>query len=275
MIDRYLRELERDLSARGVRGRAAERVLAEARDHLLESGEVESFGPSDRIADEIAAQLATTRTIRSTYGAFAALAAAGLSYLAFLALAGQPDLFAARHEAIGIAAALGLVLAPQVAFVGGCLALLRALRLRSASSPISAEELAVIRTRTTVALASGGLTAVAMAVWAVEYRQPGWLLVLPAIAAAALAAGARAVLRAAEPQAIDGGAAGDVFDDLGFRVDPWAFALLFAALIGLLGFAGGWVAEGDPGSGFVRGGFEAVAVLACFTLLGRRLALRR
>src|SRR5262245_59491454 len=67
VIDEYLAQFRRDLRERGVRGAAADRALAEARDHLIESGDVESFGPSDRIAKEIAAQLATTRTIRSTY----------------------------------------------------------------------------------------------------------------------------------------------------------------------------------------------------------------
>jgi hypothetical protein len=274
VTDRYLRQLERDLAARGVRGRTADRVLAEARDHLLLLDDVERFGPSDEIAREIAAQLATTRTIRSAYGAFAALALTGLAYLAFLGLAGEPDLFSARHEALGIAAVLGLVLGPQVAFVSGSLALLRALRLRGRPTS-SAEELDVIRARAKVALGAGAFTVAAMAVWTVEYRQSTWLLVLPGLAAAALAAGVRSVTDAGEPDALAGGPAGDVFDDLGFRVDPWAFALLFAGLIGVLGFAGGWVAEGDPGSGIVRGGFETAAVLTCFALLGRRLALRR
>jgi hypothetical protein len=274
VIDRYLRELERDLAARGVRGRAAERVLAEARDHLLELEDLERFGPSDRIASEVAAQLATTRTIRSAYGAFIALAVTGFAYLAFLALAGQPDLFAASHEAVGVAVTLALVLFPQVAFVSGCLALLRALRRRGGGTA-SAEELEVVRARTAVALAAGVLTAASMAVWTLEYRQSGWLLVLPALAAVALAVGVRSVAIAGQPRALSEGPAGDVFDDLGFRVDPWRFALVFAALIGVLGFAGGWVAEGDPGSGIVRGAFETAAVLTCFALLGRRLALRR
>jgi hypothetical protein len=43
----------------------------------------------------------------------------------------------------------------------------------------------------------------------------------------------------------------------------------------VLGLVGGWYAEGDPGSGLVRGAFEAVALLACFAVLGRTLGLRR
>jgi hypothetical protein len=84
-----------------------------------------------------------------------------------------------------------------------------------------------------------------------------------------------ALSSASGPQAVAEGPAGDVFDDIGFRMDPWPFAVLFAVLVGALGFAGGWAAEGDPGSGLVRGAFEAVALLACFAVLGRRLALRR
>jgi hypothetical protein len=84
-----------------------------------------------------------------------------------------------------------------------------------------------------------------------------------------------ALSSASGPEAVAEGPAGDVFDDIGFRMDPWPFAVLFAVLVGTLGFVGGWAAEGDPGSGLVRGAFEAVALLACFAALGRRLALRR
>ena len=270
MIERYLAELERELAARGVCGRSAARVLDEARDHLLEGASVERFGPSERIAREVAAELAATRTFRSSFVAFAALALTAAAYLGFMVFTGAPDLFGARHEAIGIASVVGVVLFPQIAFVAGGLAVWRALRGRS-----SQEELAVIRRRAATALAAGGLTVLSMAVWTVEYRQDTWLLVFPLLGLPLLAVAAVALARAAEPQAVAAGPAGDVFDDLGFRMDPWPFALLFAGLIGLLGFAGGWVVEGDPGSGLVRGGFEALAVLICFAALGRRLALRR
>lgn len=270
MIDRYLADLGRELAARGVRGRAAGRVLTEARDHLIELESVERFGPSAQIAQEVAAELATTRTIRSAYAAFAALALTAATYLGFMALAGQPDLFSARHEAIGVAATIGLVLFPQVAFVAGCLALLRAFRRRANTQ----EELGVIRARARIALGAGALTGVSMAVWIVEFRQPAWLLVFPLLVMPLLAVAAVVVGRAGEPRAPAGDPPGDVLDELGFRMDPWPFAVLFALLVGALGFIGGWVAEGDPGSGMVRGAFEAAAVLACFAVLGRRLALR-
>jgi len=273
VIERYLSELERELVARGVRGGSARRVLDEAGDHLLEAGSVERFGPPDRIASEVAAELATTRTLRSTYGAFAALALTAATYLGFMALGGAPDLFAARHEALGVVSVIGLVLFPQIAFVAGCLALLRALRRRGKRT--SEEELGVVRARAATAVAAGALTALSMAIWIVEFRQTAWLLVFPLLALPVLGVAAIALRRAGEPQALSAGAPEDVFDDLGFRLDPWAFAAAFAGLIGLVGFAGGWAVEGDPGSGIVRGGFEVVAVMLCFAALGRRLALRQ
>ncbi len=281
MIEPYLADLARKLRARGVRGPSAARVLAEARDHLLEleqaHGSIDRFGPSEQIAREVAAQLATTRTFRATYAAFAALALTAAAYLVFFGSinqgSGSPDLFSARHEAVGVAATVGLVLLPQIALVAGCLALWRALRLHGVST-LSAEELHVIRQRAAVALTAGGLTAMTMVLWTVEYSAAGWLLLPAVLAAVPLGAGVVALSGASQPQAVAEGPAGDVFDDIGFRMDPWPFALLFALLVGALGFAGGWVAEGDPGSGLVRGAFEAFAVLACFAALGRRLALR-
>jgi hypothetical protein len=56
---------------------------------------------------------------------------------------------------------------------------------------------------------------------------------------------------------------------------PWRFAALVATAVGLGSFVAGWYAEGDPGSGIVRGVFESVALLICFACLGRFLGLRR
>ena len=128
--------------------------------------------------------------------------------------------------------------------------------------------------RTSIALVAAGLTAVSMVVWSLEYRADAPLLALAATSMITLGAGGISVIHSVRPHAAFGGPPGDVFDDLGFRMEPWRFAVLFAVLIGLIGFAGGWIVEGGAGSGIVRGGFEGLAVLACFALLGRRLALR-
>jgi hypothetical protein len=290
MIEPYLSELARELRVRGVRGGTAERVLAEARDHLLElheaHGSIERFGPSDQVAREIAAQLATSRTIRAAYSTFAALALTGGAFVGIMLAidlgGGWPDIFAADHERAGVLVAPGLILFPQVAFVAGCLALLRTLRLR-ARRVLPVEELRVIRIRAGVALASAGVTVLSAAVWAAEFRGapplaswvPWLIAALCAASVVPLMAGGVAVARSAGPASFEGGPPGDVFDDLGFRIDPWRFAGLVAGTVGVLGFAQGWYAEGDPGTGLIHGGFEAIAVVACFAALGRRLALRR
>ena len=150
-----------------------------------------------------------------------------------------------------------------------------------------------MRRRTNVALATAAGSLVAVAVFAVDDQRElaGWwtwstvaislALLLP------LGAAAYAVSDTVCPYAAPGGRAGDVFDDLGplFRLGPlrrldlarhpWRFALLSGAAAGCAVFGLGWYAEGDPGSGLVRGVFEAVALVGCFVLFGRRLGLRR
>jgi hypothetical protein len=301
-MEQYLTVLGRALKESGVEGRAADRVLAESRDHLLElareNGEQEAlarFGDARALAEQVAAQLATSRTRRATYGAFAALALTGAGYLGFSAVVnlggGWPDIFDGRVAVLGLLAGIGMFVFPQVAFVAGCLAMLRALRLRRGEA-LPADELSVMRSRAAVALVAGWLSIGSWASYAVEFGNAAplasWvaptILTLCGALAIPLAVGSLALVRSAGPHAPPG-PAGDVFDDLSpvfqlgplrtFPGHPWRFALLSATSIGLLGFALGWTAEGDPGSGIVRGAFEGLAVLICFAALGRRLALRR
>jgi hypothetical protein len=302
LIEEYLTVLRRALRESGVEGRAADRFLAESRDHLLELARVDGerealsrFGDARALAEQVAAQLATSRTRRATYGAFGALALVGLGYFGFFAAVnlggGGPDIFDGRIAALGVLAGIGLFVCPQVSFVAGCLAMLRALRLRDGEA-LPADELSVMRSRAAVALGSGWLSVGSWALFAVEFWNAAPLAswVAPTILAVCgtlaipLAAGSFALVRSAGPQAPPG-PAGDVFDDLApvFRLGPlralpghpWRFALLFAVGVGIVGFALGWTAEGDPGSGIFRGGLEGFAVLICFATLGRRLALRR
>ena len=302
MIERRLDDYAHELGRFGVRGRAADRVLAEARDHLLElaqvHGEAEAlarFGDPRELARTIAAQLATTRTRRATHVSFAALVVAGAGYLGFLAAielgGGAPDIFDGRSALLGVLAGVATFLFPQVAFVAGCLALVRSWRLRHGRS-LPADELRVMRSRAAIGLGAGALTLAAWALYAVEFwnARPLESWVAPTIAAGCgllmlpLCAGSVALTRAGRPQAVPG-PGGDVFEDFAplfrFRplgaltAHPWLFAALFALGVALAGFVLGWVAEGDPGSGIVRGGFEGVAVLVCFAALGRRLALRQ
>ena len=304
MIDEAIRRLELALARAGVRGRTRRRLLVEARDHLLEAAvtngveeAVRRFGEPDEVAGRLAAELATERTRNAAYGGFAALSAAAAVYLVATGLIGRaggwPDIASGESTALGVAAALSLVFSPQIAFVAGCLALLRAVRVRRERA-LPAEELGLLRRRTAVALAAGAATTGSLALWAIEFGSElaSWWaptsLALCAALAVPLGAAAVATARSTRLLAPAGGTAGDVFYDLapvlerveplrrlGLPGHPWRFALLVAGTVGLASFAVGWVGEGTPGDGLVRGIAEAAAVLVCFALLGRALGLRR
>jgi hypothetical protein len=303
MTERTLDALDERLRSLGVPGAHRRRVVAEARDHLEELSAatdpetaVVRFGNVGEVARLVAAELATAATRRAALDTFGALALVGIAFAAALELVplagGWPDVFAGRISALGPVVAIALVVLSQVAFVSGCLAALRAVRIRGAGA-VSDAELSLLRRRSAVALLAGAGTLAALAAFALDDRGllAGWwvdgtlaasvLLLVPVALA-----GARLVL-AARPAAQPGGEPGDVFDDLApaFALapirrlalpdHPWRFALLTAAAVALAGTLAGWVAEGDVASGFVRGGFEAIALLICFSVLGRPLGLRR
>jgi hypothetical protein len=299
--DDFVAELAAGLDSLGVGRADAARVLEEARDHLEQAaaagGEdpIRRFGDAATFARLVAAELATSRTRRATFTSFAVLALAGSVYVLAFALVpaagGWPDLFGGRVAALGPILALPTILLPQIAFVAGCLALIRAVRL-GASSVVGATELRLLRRRSNLALAATAGALAALAVYAVGFRGElaawwTWSTVAAcAVLATPLVLAARKVADSACPAAASVGEESDVFDDLApvlgirplrsLRLEehPWRFALLSAAIVGAGGFGAGWYAEGDPGSGLVRGGFEALALLICFAALGRTLGLR-
>jgi hypothetical protein len=276
----YLEELGRELSRRGIRGGTRRRILAEVDDHLREDpGAQERFGSARVVANAFAAELGAQGSRRAAIGAFAALACAGAVYaVAFvsLAFAGAPS--ETLEPMLGALALAAMVVAPQVAFVAGGLALLRAIRLRGRVLPT--EELVIIRRRTGVALAFGLVTMGALALYAYEFRTalPSWWTTLTYAAAAAasflLLVAAVPTTRAARLRPEVAGAAGDVFDDLGFRLEPWRFAWLVALGVGLAVWLAG-ISQGDPIDGLLRGVLEGLACLGGFAVLGRYLGLRR
>lgn len=279
MIDAYLRGFAEELERCGVVGRARSRVLAETEDHLRElaadhgdEGAIARFGQGGPLARAIAAQLATTRTIRFTYATFAALAITAFGYIGLFAFVhlhgGPPDLFSGDHEAIGVLAALGLLLFPQIAFVAGGLAILRAFRRRG-RGVLSCEELDVMRRRSAVALGAGGLTLASMTLWGLEFRDFAPILALSLATALPLGVVTVAVVQASGTQAVSHGPPDDVFDDLGLprlRAHSWLFALVVASAVAVVAFAV---------DGLILAGLEFVAVLAGFFLLGRPLTLRK
>lgn len=303
MIELTLDALDERLRTLGVPGAHRRGVVAEARDHLEELSvatdpetAVARFGDVDEVARLVAAELATAATRRAAFDTFGALALVGIAFAGALELlplaGGWPDVFAGRISALGPVVAIALVVLSQVAFVSGCLAALRAVRIRGAGA-VSGAELSLLRRRSAVALLAGAGTLAALAAFALDdsgllagWWVAGTLAVSVLLLVPVSVAGARLAL-AARPAAQPGGAPGDVFDDLApvFALEPvrrlalpehpWRFALLTAAAVALAGTFAGWVAEGDVASGFVRGGFEAIALLVCFSLLGRTLGLRR
>jgi len=288
VIEDALASLEAALARVGAGGRTAERVLTEASDHLQEaarqdgeSAAIRRFGDVDEIARHVAAELATTRTRRAAFTAFAALALLGAGYALTLGLVGSAGGW--QDVTGGRVGLLGPVLA--IALVG-------ALRLRSRRI-VPGAELRLLRRRGAVALGSGAGVMLTLAGFAVDSSgdlAAWWTWATLAVCAVAILPLGLAMLllaRAGRPTASSEGVADDVFDDLAPVFDwtpvrrlelplhPWRFALVCAAGVFVVGMAGGWYSESDPASGIVRGAFEAVALLACFALLGRPLGLRR
>jgi hypothetical protein len=281
VIELYLEALDRELVDVGIPIRLRRRILAEAEDHLrADDGALDRFGAPAEIANEFAAEIGARASRRAAVGAFAALGLAGGVYaVSFVgaAFAGHPP--PDTWPLLAQLALVAVIIAPQVSFVAGSLALLRVLRTRGPVLPSA--ELTVINRRVVVALASGILTMVALAVLALELRDDsaGWWVALtlvgvalatPLLVLAALPASVAARLKprvAGEP--------GDLFDDLGFgRTDPWRFAGLVALGLGFVVFLVAAV-QGDPFDGAVNGAAEALACLAGFAAFSRYLSLRR
>ncbi len=250
MID----ELARELSAAGIRGRPRSRILAEASDHMSCDPEAR-FGEPRAIAAQFAEELGTVEARRAARGSFAALALAGVAYaLAFWKLQASPpvDILGGRHAGLGFAAAIGLILLPQVSFVAGLLA------------PLSSSSRVAVR-RAALGLAAGAGSLACALVFAWEFRLHTAVLWTLAPAGAALLAAGAVTVRAARIRTTAPAR------DLEL---PWRFALLVAALAALaVGIAGS--TGGDPGEGIRNALVESVACMSGFALLGKYMGLRR
>jgi hypothetical protein len=276
----YIDDFGRELGLHGIRGSTRCRILDEVIDHLDEDPTAEArFGTPREVANAFAAELGAQASRRAATTAFAALGVAGAVYAtAFVSLgiAGPPS--ETLNPPLGALALAAMVVAPQVAFVAGALALVRALRRREKIVPT--EELVIMKRRTAVALAFGVVTMAALALYAFEFGASlaGWWVTLTyastATAASLLCAAFVPNLRAARLRPQVAGAAGDVFDDLGFRVDPWRFAGLVALGVGLAVWVAG-IAQSDPFDGLARGVLEGLVCFGGFAGLGRYLGLRR
>jgi hypothetical protein len=217
--------------------------------------------------------------------AFLALAPIGVAYAFLLApFNSPPDIASGQIVPLGVAAALLMVLAPQIALASGVLAVARAWHLRR--GPVApAAEVRILRRRAGVALVAGAATLASLAVYAVDYRAglPAWwiafALVTAVVGTVVLAVAAMAVGRTSRLRPQTTGSAGDVFDDVAPIVDrlpfplrghPWRFCLLVAATVAGAALLAGGVDEG-PRNAVA----ELVAVCAGFAALGRYLGLRQ
>jgi len=284
----YVDELAGELRRVGIRGRLERRILAEIADHLA-SDPAAALGPPDELARGFADELGTSRSRRAAFAAFGALTLAGVAYtIAFVAISVanvRIPLLDARSRPIADVAFATAVGAPQLAFVAGVLAALRAFRRRRDASLPAAEARVLVR-RTGTALGAGLATMAAVAVVAYEYAPhlSAWLqstsYACAAIGGAALLAAAPAAVAATRVHVTASGEPTDVFADLGplvplqLRGRPWTFAAAVAAIVCVTITAAG-ILQSDPFDGAMRGVLDAVAVLAGFAVLGRFLGLRR
>jgi hypothetical protein len=281
VIADYLAQLRRELQTVGIRGRLLWRILAESEDHLRSDPAAEArFGSPGEVANTFAAELGARASRRAAVSAFLALAVAGAVFGASFvgaSFAGQPA--PDTWPLLALVAFGSAIVAAQVAFVAGSLALVRALRRRDRLLPSA--ELDVLNRRTGLALAFGVVTMCALVLFAIELRHgfAAWWVTMT-LAGAALAVSLLLLAGLPSVGAVRlsprvAGEAGDVFDDLGFgRTEPWRFARRIALGLGLVVFLVA-AAQGDPLDGALNGLAEALACLGGFAAFGRYLGLRR
>jgi hypothetical protein len=254
--------LRQELDRVGIRGRLADRIEAELDDHLACNPDA-PLGAPRLIAERFAHELGVRRTRRATSLGFAALA------LCAIGLAAQsvqvhrwPDIATGRGTVVGVAG-LAIVLAAQVAFVAGVLAVWE--------QWLGADR-ALVQRRLLVALSAGALVVAAEAVdvGALAPLLPRWWLavalpatVVPTAALASAGVSLRSAAVLASPHV----------------APPAPFArgsvVSIGAAVVLVMAVGSAVAERSLSEGVFRGAFEAVAFAGGFLALGRFLGIRR
>jgi hypothetical protein len=280
----YRDELHRELTAVGITGRQRSRITDEIADHL-ECDPKAELGAPQLVARQFADELGSARARRAGFASFGALALAGVLFgVTFVTAPGHA--FASVPAAVSWPGRVGnwvAVIAPQVAFAAGLLALLRALRRRG-QRVIPAAETRLILRRATVGVFAGLASMIGLALLAAELRPylPGWWVTLAwvcaAVGALALVASTPALIAAQRLPSLADGSAGDLFDDVGAWLPrsldgrPWRFALVVAGAIFVLMTVAGVLASDGP-DGAVRGIADGLLCLLGFATLGRYLGL--
>ena len=264
----WLDELESELRAVGLPPARRRRIVAELGDHLSEDPDAGGrLGSPEALARQFVDELGTARVRRAAISAFLALVPLGALFALFFAPA------AVRSTQASTSLTLCLVLGVQLAFVGGTLGLLRALRLRRAAV-IPRAEAKVLLNRAALGIAGGALTVAALA----AVSSPRWLggalpWVTIGVGAACVLVAAVILVQAAQFVPRMDGAPRDLSFDLGLGMDPWRLALVIAGGVALCIVLAG-IAQADPIDGLVRAIGDGLLCLAGFALLGRPLGLR-
>jgi hypothetical protein len=266
-LDAYDAELRRA----GIPRARRSRIVAELADHLACDPEARLGDPAE-LARQFADELGTALARRAAYSSFLALVPLGILFAALFGFT------AVYTTSAPLVLTLALVVGIQLAFVGGVLAVLRAWRLRRAAVVPAAEARVLLR-RGAVGLAGGGITVAALALLAsgyyreAQWSQPAFAWVTVGVGAAAVVAGAVAVVRGRRLLPLADGSAADLAFDLGVSVNPWRLALAIAGGLALCIALAGLV-QADPLDGLVRAVGDGLLCLAGFAVLGRPLGLR-
>jgi ElaB/YqjD/DUF883 family membrane-anchored ribosome-binding protein len=289
VIAAYLATLDSELANRRVSRRVRRRLLREVDDHLRsDPASLSRFGTAEELAQLTAETFATRHVRRAPWESFAVLAAVGVAFSGILVAwsSGEGPRAAASNADLveTVLAGISLVVAPQLSFVCGLLAILRTWRLRGID-PLPAAEVLVIRRRTSLALGSGLVAAAGLAV-AGALPAAGMGASLSAAARSVGAVGSLACasmllreLAADRVRVAIPGSAGAIDEDGGrflprpLRRHPWRLAALVSFTVALPVAVAGAVA-GDGYDGALRAFCEAGACLAGFVVLGVPLGLR-
>jgi hypothetical protein len=285
----WLGRMSLELQGRGVGRRERVRILMEFEDHIAcDPGCQERLGDPCELAGCFADELATARARRSAFAAVAALAvvaaAMTVSQVAIGRAGGYSGFTHGLSLALFVPAAVGMLVAPQIALVAGILAVARAVRRRRVPR-LPAAEIELIERRARVAVLAGLTTVTSLALWLLDLvgRLPGWYLLAvggSAIAAGlALVAALRDVLSAARVLSSADGPAGDVYDDVPYlgwswlRRRWWRLGVLGSLAVAALTTVAQQNAEHSAAEGVQRGIAEGVAAIVGYVILGRALGL--
>jgi hypothetical protein len=273
-------ELQRELTAVGIRGERRRRILDEIADHLACDPGADLGEPSE-LSRQFADELGTSLARRAAAWTFVALAGtAALLLLPQLLIDSYPDVAAGRSTVLAGVAALAMFVGAQLGFVAGSLAALRAWRVRGELA-VPAAEVRLLRRRSVVGSFAGLVAAGGVALYVVNFsaelpaRSSLVSLLCASVSGVLLVSASLAVARGGRlVVSVEGDAGGTARDVGAARLAPPAIALLVGAAAVTFALTSGWVVEGSLAEGVVRGVVEAVAFAGCWLAFGRSLGVR-